>query len=279
MTTPTTTNRAPTGASKALEKALSLLELVSMRGQPIALAEVARVSRMPKATVHRLLGVLCSHGLLRLDRDGRYCPGPELLVMGTAYLANVDIRHESRDLLAQLVDKTGETAHLGVLQPPSVVYVEKVESPQAVRMYSRVGSISPMHSTGLGKAMLAHAAPAVIDEALAHPLEARTERTITDPEQLRDELETIRRRGFAIDDVENEIGIRCVGAPVFDHHGDLAGGISVAAPDTRLTRALADDIAPLVVDVAVELSRRLGYAGTVPVAAPVRPAESGRREE
>jgi IclR family acetate operon transcriptional repressor len=119
--------------------------------------------------------------------------------------------------------------------------------------------------------MFAHAGPAVIDEALARPLEARTERTITDPELLRAELESIRRRGFAIDDVENEVGIRCVGAPVFDHHGDLAGGISVSGPDTRLTRALADEISPLVVDVAMRLSRRLGYADTLGQGAPRGP--------
>lgn len=255
---------SPTGASKALEKALSLLRLIALHGEPISLAEISRLALIPKPTVHRLIGVLCHHGLVRLDRDGRYCPGPALLEFGTAYLVSTDIRQESRDLLTELVSGTGETAHLGVLQPPSVVYVEKVESPRAVRMHSTIGGVNPVHSTGLGKAMLAHAKPAIVAVELTRPLVRRTANTITDPERLRAELGKVRQRGYAIDDVENEEGIRCVAAPVFDHHGDLVGGISVAGPDTRLTRGVADEIAPQVVDVALRLSRRLGYAGTLP---------------
>lgn len=260
----TTSAEAPTGASKALEKALVLLHLVALEGVPLTLADVSRLAGMPKPTVHRLLGVLCHHGLLRLDREGRYCPGPALLVYGTAYLASTDIRQESRDLLAELVERTGETAHLGVLQPPSVVYVEKVESPRPVRMHSTIGGVSPVHSTGLGKAMLAHANPGVVAVEMQRPLAQRTANTITDPQLLMVELERVRARGFAIDDVENEEGIRCVAAPVFDHRGDLVGGISVAGPDTRLTSGVAEQIAPMVVDVAVRLSRRLGWSGTLP---------------
>ncbi|MEJ7800914.1 MAG: IclR family transcriptional regulator [Ilumatobacter sp.] len=258
------------GSSKTLDKALTLLRFVVMRGEALALADVARETGLPKPTLHRLLGVLAAHGLVRLDRDGRYHPGPVLLVYGTAYLGSTDLRRESLDLLAELMSATGETAHLGVLQPPNVVYVEKVESPQAVRMHSTIGGLSPIHSTGLGKAMLAHSNPGVIDVELRRPLERRTDKTITDAALLREELEVIRSRGYAIDDIENEEGIRCVGAPVFDHQGEMIGGVSVAGPDTRVTPAAADEIAPIVVDVAVRLSRRLGYAGTLPATSPRR---------
>lgn len=253
-----------TGSSKALEKALFLLRLVALRGEPLSLVDASRLSGLPKTTVHRLLGVLCGDGLLRLDREGRYCAGPALLVYGTAYLASTDIRHEARDLLAELVDLTGESAHLGVLQPPSVVYVEKVESPRPVRMHSSIGGISPIHSTGLGKAMLAHAPEELIAAELLRPLERRTANTIVEPDELQAELERVRQRGYAIDEVENEEGIRCVAAPVFDHTGQLVGGVSVAGPDTRLTSEVALSIAPRVVDVAVRLSRRLGWTGSLP---------------
>jgi DNA-binding IclR family transcriptional regulator len=258
------------GSSKTLDKALTLLRFVVMRGEALALTDVARETGLPKPTLHRLLGVLAAHGLVRLDRDGRYHPGPILLVYGTAYLGSTDLRRESLDLLAELMSATGETAHLGVLQPPHVVYVEKVESPRAVRMHSTIGGLSPIHSTGLGKAMLAHSNPGSIEVELRRPLERRTSATITDPAALRDELAAVRSRGYAIDDIENEEGIRCVAAPVFDHQGEMIGGISVAGPDTRMTPETAQEIAPLVVDVAVRLSRRLGYAGTLPATSPQR---------
>ncbi|MGH3666085.1 MAG: IclR family transcriptional regulator, partial [Egibacteraceae bacterium] len=188
------------------------------------------------------------------------------LVLGTAFIESLDLREESRDLLADLAAHTGETCHLGVLDGHRIVYIEKVESPHAVRMHSRVGSTNPAHSTGLGKAMLAHCDAEVIAATIAQGLPRRTGRTITDPERLRQELATIRRRGFALDDVENEDGIRCVAAPVLDHKRDVVAGISIAGPTYRLTLDRLQQVGSRVRAAALELSQRIGYPGELPMA-------------
>lgn len=159
--------------------------------------------------------------------------------------------------------ETQETCHLGVMQFPWVVYLEKVESPLAIRMHSEVGAINPMYCTGLGKALLAFSPPDVVDQVCESELEPRTERTITDPARLRVELARIRERGFAIDDVENEVGIRCVGAPIRGHDGNALAALSLAGPETRLTLEVALELGEQVATVAERISRQLGYRPAV----------------
>jgi DNA-binding IclR family transcriptional regulator len=223
------------GAAKTLVKALRLVEVISQRPEGLTLAEASRVSGLPKPTAHRVLGPLVQARILRIDGAGVYRLGMQCLVLGTAFLESLDLREEARDVLAELVERTGETCHLGVLDGARIVYIEKVESSHAVRMFSKVGLTNPVHSTGLGKAMAAFSDERVIEEVIAAGLPRRTPRTTTDPEAFRAELESIRRRGYAVDNVENEDGIRCVAAPVRDHTGTVVAGISVAGPQYRLT--------------------------------------------
>lgn len=253
------------GAAKTLVKGVMLLNLVMEHPQGITLAELSRLAELPKPTAHRVLGVLVDEGLLRTDSVGTYRLGTQCLVLGMAFLNALDLRQESRDLLADLLHHTGETCHLGVLDGDRIVYIEKVESSHAVRMHSSIGSTGPVHSTGLGKAMLAHSEPGVIEAVIAKGLPPRTPQTITAADKLRAHLAEVRRRGFAVDDIENEEGIRCVGAPVFDHNGGVVAGISVAGPTYRITFDRIDEIGDQVRRAALELSRRIGFAGTLPV--------------
>ena len=142
---------------------------------------------------------------------------------------------------------------------PWVVYLEKVESPLAVRMHSEVGAMNPLYCTGLGKALLAFSSADLINSVCARPLEPRTMRTITTAEGLREDLARIRDRGYSIDDVENEEGIRCVGAPIFGHDGTPIAAISLAGPVNRITLEAVDDLGPKVAEAALDVSRRLGF--------------------
>ena len=250
------------GSSKTLTRSLKMLEIVALHSQgPMRLAEVVQASGSPKTTCHRLLGVLCANGLLRMDREGRYAPGPLLLSMGMNFLRQTDVRTMALPAMQELTDSTRETCHLGLMHFPWVVYLEKVESPHAVRMHSQVGAMNPLHSTGLGKALLAFAPPDLIDQVCSGPLPAITEHTITDGQALRVELECIRNQGFAIDDLENEAGIRCVGAPILGHEGQSIAAISIAGPETRLTPKVAKELAPRVSIVAQNLSAQSGFTG------------------
>jgi IclR family acetate operon transcriptional repressor len=133
-----------------------------------------------------------------------------------------------------------------------------IESDQGLRMAARVGVTDQMHSTSLGKAILSFLPPDDLDRLLARPLVQQTERTITDPEQLRAELETIRQVGFAEDYGENEVGARCFGAPIFDHRGRVVAAVSVASPQSRVDDERGLQISRAVRDAAAEITARLG---------------------
>jgi DNA-binding IclR family transcriptional regulator len=247
-----------TGSGKTLVKALRLLQAVAENRTGLTLGECSQLTGLPKPTAYRVLGPLVDAGLLRLDASGLYRLGTQCLVLGTAFLEGLDLREEARDVLSELVERTGETCHLGVLDGTRIVYIEKVESTHAVRMHSRVGSTSPAHSTGLGKAMLAFAGEQAVEAVISAGLASRTPRTISERVRFRAEMEAVRRRGYAVDNVENEDGIRCVGAPVRDHTGAVIAGISVSGPQYRMPMDHVGEFAVLVRKAADELSLRLG---------------------
>ena len=248
-----------TGSAKTLVKALRILGSVAAHPEGLTLSDLSRICRLPKPTAHRVLGVLVQGGMLRLEADGGYRLGPECLVLGTAFLENLDLRERARDILVDLVERTGETCHLGVLDGTHVVYIDKVESPHPIRMASRVGRRNPAYSTGIGKAMLAFSPEDQIEAIIAAGLEQRTPRTITDPSRFRSELAMVAKRGYAIDDVENEEAIRCIAAPVFDHQHAVVAAISIAGPEYRLSLGRLVEMADDVREAARELSRRVGF--------------------
>ena len=247
-----------TGTAKALVKGMGLVDVIAEEG-PRRLTELVEASGVPRATVVRLLEVLLEAGVLRTDASGRYDLGPRLAVWGQRFLDRLDIRDLAADLMADLSARTRETCFLGVRQGGRVLYVAKVDSPQAVRPAAVVGAVNPLHSTGIGKALLAHADAETVRRYLEGPLVRRTPNTITDPEALAAELAATRDRGYAIDEIENEEGVRCVAAPIRDHSGEVVAAMSVSAPAYRFASDDLPDVAELVVAAAATLSARLGH--------------------
>ena len=170
-----------------------------------------------------------------------------------------DVRSLAHPLLIELSELTTETVHLAVPVGTHMVYIDKIDSPRAVVMASRIGEQLPLHCSALGKAYLS-AMPAderrEIVEGL--PLERRTERTLADPDALLDDLETCARRGFAIDNVENEEGVRCVGAAILDDRDRPIAALSLSAPASRLSLSAARKVGPHCADTAARVSRELG---------------------
>lgn len=245
---------------KTVGKALSLLNLVADR-PGLTLSELSREAEVPAPTAHRLLRTLEDHGLLRHDSTNRYRLGSHCLALGSRFLEGVDLRTEAHPRLMWLVEVTGETAHLGVPDGIEVLYVDKVETRHPVRMYSRIGARSPMHSTAMGKAMLAFGEPELVQRVIESGLPRRTPETITDPARFREELERTRERGYAIDDIENEDGIRCVGAPILADQTQPVGAVSVSGPASRMTDQTLSQIGGAVVQAASAVSSGLGYRG------------------
>jgi IclR family acetate operon transcriptional repressor len=200
-------------------------------------------------------------------QNGRsFVIGASVLWLAARRLEQLELRSVGRPLLAELRDRTGETVHLGVLEAGQVVYVEKLESPGPLRMASMVGRIVPAHSTALGKAMLAYLPREQVERIVErHGLVRRTPNTITDPARLFQELAAIRARGYSIDNVENEEGIRCVGAAIFDHRGRVAGAVSVSGSVASISLERARrELGPLVRETAQRISQAMGWAGQGP---------------
>lgn len=248
--------------SASLRRALGMLlhlgeEGADPRGD--SLSELAAALAMNKSTLLRLLTPLCEVHLIEQDNTtGRYRLGWRTAQLGHAYLERLDLRGAAHGVLQRLMRETSETVHLVVADFPDVVYLDKVDSPKPVRMYSRIGSRQPAYCTAVGKALLAHADELSIRQVIDAGLAPRTPSTCTTEDALRVELGRVRERGYAVDDVENEPEIRCVAAPVFDHSGAGACAVSVSAPAARLGRARVPELGRLVTTAAAEISRRLG---------------------
>lgn len=252
----------PRAVSTSVTKAIRIVELLAAKPDGgMTLAELSLQLGMPKSTTHRYLATLIALGLTERDGTDHFRLGTKVVELAGSFLANSDLRTEGNAVLEDLAAKTGETVHLAVPSRGEVVYIAKVESIHALRMYSHIGARLPMHSTSLGKAILAHLPAARIDEILLAPMTARTARTITSAHELATELERIRQQGFAIDDEENEIGVCCVGAPVFDYMAAPVAAVSISGPITRMSRERCVTLGPMVRDAALSVSRRIGYTG------------------
>lgn len=256
------TPQAPRNSSSSLRRALSILmHLAQDDGHPqgTSLTDLATGLGMSKSTVLRLVAPLRDTRLVDQDPEsGHYRLGPQNALLGQVYLERLDIRRTASPLLHDLSQQVREAVHLVSFDPPEIVYIDKVESPQAVRMHSRVGGRQPAYCTATGKAFLAHAKEDVLAEVMASGLPRRTPATLTTPDELHAELARVRGLGYAVDDVENELDIRCVAAPVFDHAGAAVTAISVSGPASRVTYERVPEIAEQVMGTARALTERLG---------------------
>lgn len=246
---------------QVLDRALGILEILSSDGPNLPLVKLSHRAGLHKSTVHRLLMVLERHRLVEKNpRDGEYRLGLKLFELGSRVLANLDLCERARPYLERLVAETSETAHICILDQGEMVSVANVESPRTVRTPATVGRRTPVYCTAVGKAALASLPPGRWEELLkGRKLKGFTANTITTPSDLRIELELARRRGYAVDDEEIEKGLRCVGAPVWDHTGKFAASISVASPAFRLNKEKIPDLARRVIRAAAQLSADLGY--------------------
>jgi IclR family transcriptional regulator, acetate operon repressor len=219
------------GGVQAVDRALDVLEVLAESGRPMGVSEVAESAGLPQGTAHRLLRTLSLRGYVRHDASRRYALGGAASRLGEA--ATRSLAAGARPHLARLVQLTGETANLAVLEGDDVVYVAQVPSPHTLRMFAEVGRHVRPHSTAVGKVLLA----AANDERAAAVLRRsgmprRTERTITDVPAFLDVLERTRAQGYAVDDGEEEVGVRCVAVPVTDGRRTVAA-ISVSGPSER----------------------------------------------
>lgn len=221
---------------RAVERALFLLKAFLGNDSELTAGEISKRIELDPSTTFRLLATLETHGFVRQDpATGKYRLGVICLELGSQFLKINDVRSSAVDMMQALRDQYGETVHLGVLDRDEIVYLEKVPGLHAIGlMSSRVGGRAPAHATSIGKVLLAY----LPDRQFGAPfplwkLKRCTEATITDWKQLQSELVRVQARGYAIDNQEYEVGVKCVAAPIFSHKG-IAAALSISGPAERM---------------------------------------------
>jgi DNA-binding IclR family transcriptional regulator len=248
---------APVGV---LTKVLAIFELLDRNPDGLQLRHIAELTKFNKSTSYRLLTHLEGTGYLVRDHQGAYFLGPRLVKLGSNSTYQSTIRRISRPTLEDLRRITEETVNLAVLDGPSVLYIDVLESPHLFRMVSEIGMRRALHCTGLGKAILAWQPPDVRERLLrSMQLDRFTEHTIVRKSDLISELGRVERRGYAVDNEEAQLGARCLAAPIFDSEGAVTAGISVSGPLTRMTRNRTAEIAKAIKTAAAEISLHLGH--------------------
>jgi len=257
----------PGNLVQTIERVSLILEMVGRNPRGMSVRDLSAGLNLPKGTVHRLLSSLSYFGYIRQDGATKnYFLGLKLMELGAYLSAQLDFRKVAEPVLRELVERTKQTAHMVIYDRDEVVYVEKIEAGQpagGLKMASHVGARNPAHSSAVGKALLSLFSEEALERFLAvKGLPRRTANTITDPAAFREHLRTVRRQGYAVDDEENEKGIRCLGAPIFDGTGSPVAAISVSGPVFQMTRKYIQDVVKReVMEAAAEISRRLGFKG------------------
>lgn len=241
-----------------LGKAMDVLEVIASSPVPLRFTDLLPLIDQPRGTLHRQLKNLVDEGLISVGRDQTYELGLRLLRFASKSWSRNRFREIAEPVIRRLHEATGETVHLGVLSGSEVIYLDKVESRQTVRMHSQIGNASPTYCTGVGKAALSTLQDAVVRRLLARTVFKRhTPTTLASIDALIAELQDIRKQGNAYDREEHEPGIHCVAAPVASKDGSLAAGISVTAPAFRVPMRQLKAWAPLVREAGLALSEEV----------------------
>lgn len=252
-----TSDGRPKGSARILDVLDAFVDLAG----PVALRDLAEHLELPKSSVHRLLAILKDAGYVAQDPlTERYELGTQAFRLGATALRSHSLAQVAHPFLRALVEKTGESVHLATRDQDRTLIVDRLESDlQIIRAVSPVGARTPLHATGAGKALLAWLSEDERGALIARlPLERRTPRTITEPAALERELAATRARGYAIDDEESLLGVRCVAVPIRDVRGRPVASISITAPKQRVPRERLTELASLAKETAEEISLRYG---------------------
>ncbi len=234
---------------QSLQRGLAILDFLAESPEPVRTSDVATRFNIDKANASRVLNTLLESGYAERANGRRYVLGSKLSGESSKPLEGlIALRETTRVLLQELVDVSGECAHMGVLAADKVWYVDKISSPHPLRVDHPVGTLAPLHCTALGKSYLAFSTRVVPAELTRH-----TERTIVDPKQLLAELDETRRRGFAQDDEEFCPGVCCVAAPIWNESGAMVAAIGLSGPTARIDAARLKNLGKLVRDRCCQL--------------------------
>lgn len=247
--------------SVAVERALAMLEAVAQEPDGLSNAEISRKLQIPKSSASYILRTLEKQGYLNRDGgNGKYRVGLKILSLSRGALSGIDVREVALPIMRHLVEKTNLTCHLAILDGSDAVYIEKVEPTGFLRVDTWVGRRMRVHATSVGKALVAHIPQERLQNIIAETgMEKRTTKTITTLPKLLKELEKVRTQGYAVDDEENNMGARCVGAPVFNQQGAIEAAVGLSGTTNQVNPQTMPRILEALKDAARHVSMQLGY--------------------
>lgn len=246
-----------------ITRLFQVIEFLADSDDWVSLRTMARELHVNVTSAFRILKTLKELGYVRQHpQDSKYQLTLKIAGISAQVLERVQLRQIAHPFLQNLTSITNETTHLAILDGNEFVYIDKVDNSQAMRMRSRVGQRGQLYSTAVGKSLLAHCPEAELPQLL-NGLDFRplTNQTITDYKKFQDHLIQIRQKGYAIDDEENEIGIRCIGSPIYDHAGRLAGALSISGWTITMTRERIPQLAQELINTCQKISNELGFSG------------------
>ncbi|QDY68836.1 HTH-type transcriptional regulator BhcR [Qingshengfaniella alkalisoli] len=244
---------------KSLDRALVVLRALS-RSEGIALSELARQLGESPATLYRILVTYQRHNMVDLDEETQgWRIGSGAFLVGSAFLRRTSLVERARPIMRELMEDTGETANLGIRRGGEVLFLSQVETHAPIRAFFPPGTLSPLHASGIGKALLSQMNVSHLEKLLGElPLESFTEKTHRAADTLTEDLKRASADGFAVDDEERTEGMRCVAAPVFNAFGEAVAGISVSGPTSRVSRDDVPRLGAAVQDAAKRLTAAIG---------------------
>ena len=248
------------GKIQSVDRASLIIKLLAKKESPMKLTEIADELDINKSTLHGIISTLKYHGFIDQDKETqKYRLGMYLVELGNIVTKSLDIRTITSPTINDVCEKLSETVHIGMLDGYEVVYVDKKESNQSMRIFTTIGARKPAYCTGVGKAMIAYLDEEILRGSLPEKLEKITYNTITDKEILMEELKKIREDGIAFDHEENIEGLTCVAAPIFDGTGRAKYSLSVSGPTIRMNQQKIDEAIQVVKEAAKKISKELGY--------------------
>ena len=243
----------------AIHRTLDIIEAL-IKVRMMTVSEVNQQFKIPKSSAYAILQTLKARGYVHKDEQDRYSLTLQLFSLGSELIAGIDLRRSTYSLLKELADRAQITAHIAVLEGTRAVYIEKIEVMASVRLRTEVGRTLHLHSTSIGKALLAFRPEDEIDRILAVlPLPALTPKTITDAAGLKKELAKVRAQGYAVGSEENEVDTRAVGAPIFGPNGRIIAAVNLGATTLQMKPKDVPRLGALLKEYAMKMSERLGY--------------------
>lgn len=247
--------------SDTISRLFQVIEFLAASDDWVSLRTMARELQITPTAAFRILNSLRELGYVRQhSQDSKYQLTLKIAGISAQVLEKVQLRQIAHPFLQNLTSVTNETTHLAVLDGKEFIYIDKVDNSQAMRMRSRVGQRGMLHCTAMGKVMLAQLSTPDLSQIMKGiTFLPRTNHTITDPIKFQEQLAHIKQSGYSIDDEENEIGIRCIGAPIFDHADRLAGALSISGWTITMTHDRLPQLARELIQTCLEISRALGF--------------------